>query len=87
MAIYSAKHAQELMADSICLDESSAQTGIKIRAVLKGETRERIFHINSLLADGGKKEIRDLIVALSSNSKRPAAEEPRSRIDEKDDVA
>lgn len=88
MAIYSSKYAKELIADSICLDESSSQAGVRIRAVLKGETRERVFHVNSLLADGGKKEINDLIAALTTDSKKPTAENRvRSGLDKKDDVA
>lgn len=87
MAIYSAKHAKELIGTSICLDESSSQTGIRVRAVLKGELRERVFHVCSLLADGGKKEIQDLVVALRTNAKAPASEGANPRLNEKENVA
>lgn len=87
MAIYSAKHAKELIGTSICLDESSSQTGIRVRAVLKGEIKERVFHVCSLLADGGRKEIQDLIAALRTNTKEPASEGASARLNKKDNVA
>ncbi len=72
MAIYSAKYAKELIAESICLDESAdgAPSGVKIRAVLKGETKQRVFHISSLLADNGRQEIRNLVASLQANPKK-----------------
>lgn len=89
MAIYSAKHAKELILDSICLDDSSyvALTGLKIRAVLKGETKQRVFHVRSLLADGGKQEIQDLIATLKAGSKKLAAAEHTSGLEREDHVA
>lgn len=80
MAIYSAKHAKELKPSSVCLQDSSqlAKTGVKIIAILKGETKKRVFHISSLLADGGKQEIEELIASLEADSKLPAITDTRT---------
>ena len=65
MAIYSAKYAKELMADSMRLDPTYVSpTGVRICAVLKGEKKDRVFYVTDLLADNGRQEIQHTIAAL-----------------------
>lgn len=74
MAIYSARYAKELIADSMRLDPSFVSvTSVRVLAILKGERRERRFHVTDLLADDGRQEIQDAIAALTSGERPPTA--------------
>lgn len=69
MAIYSSKHAKELIAESMRIDPSyESQTSVRIRAILKGENKERAFHVTDLLADNGRQEVDVAIAALQSKA-------------------
>lgn len=70
MAIYSKRYAKKLVNDSIRIDEDCyfADKVTKIRAVVEGETKSRVFYVTELLADNGTTEIHDVITAKSKRT-------------------
>ena len=66
MAIHSARLAKRLIPESIRVDERCYKLNqvVAILAVADEETKERLFHIKDLLADGGKQEVLDTVNSL-----------------------
>jgi hypothetical protein len=65
MAIYSKKYGKKLLNESIRIDGDCyfGDQVFKIRAVIEGRTKQRVFYITDLLAEDGKAEINDVLMA------------------------